>query len=249
MTNSIAGDLDLPNNSIHLWLGVPPSDPVVVSAMEPELVLSATEAERWRRIVWPASRDLFAWAHISLRRVLSAYAPVDPAAWEFRLGELGRPEIVEGLQHQGLRFNLSHTEGMVAIVVNRWFDAGVDVERVGRVADIDSVARTSFSSAERSLLDTVPRTAKHELFAKLWTLKEAHLKARGLGGNVSLADFSFDPYRRNGVDFTCAEGTNVDPLDWSFAVRSVADGHVLAVACAPEDPSEPPEISRFDLGG
>ena len=66
-------------------------------------------------------------AHALARLTLSRYAPVPPEAWSFSLGEHGRPEI-EGPSDAGrLRFNLSHTRGMVACAVVRELDIGVDV--------------------------------------------------------------------------------------------------------------------------
>ena len=79
-------------------------------------VLDSEEAQRWKRYHKKESQDLFLVAHVATRFVLSTYGSVDPAGWVFERGENGRPELVGG--PAGMRFNISHTEGMVAVLVH-----------------------------------------------------------------------------------------------------------------------------------
>ncbi len=244
-----AGLLELPDNAIHLWVGPPKLENAALLVTDAEAVLSPEEQQRWNRLLRPADQERFAYAHVALRRVLSQYAPTEPAAWMFHADQHGRPEIIHATAAQDLRFNLSHADGMVAVVVHRGFDAGVDVERVGRVSDIDSVARTSYSPDERSLLQDASNAEQPELFTKIWTLKEAFLKATGIGGHVSLADFTFDPTPPDGITFSCTPQSGVDASAWTLALSHEADEHILAVACRPDDRLNPPTITRFDLSG
>ncbi len=243
--------VELPDNHVHLWTGSPPSDPDVLQALRPEAVLSDEEQQRWKRLQRVADRNLFAWSHAMLRNVLSSYYAIELADWTYRIGERGRPEIGDGHDVDGLRFNMSHTPGLVAIIVNRAFDAGVDVEQIGRVADIESVARTTCSTSEQSLLASLDHRPRAEMFARIWTLKESLLKATGQGGYVDLANYSFEPQRSGDVVFTTTDA-DINPATWKFTTSSEPNNHLLTIACNPHQPTAQPKpaqptISRFDL--
>jgi len=243
--------LELPANHIHVWTGEPPADGSALAKLAPETVLSNDEQQRWRRFQRTSDQDLFAWAHVSLRRVLSRYVLVDPRDWEFREGPHGRPEITSVLGTD-LCFNLSHTEGMMAIIVNRSFDAGVDVEKVGRVANIESVARTSFSDAEQRLVQDAPPSERAAKFVEIWTLKEAYLKAQGLGISVDLKSFSFDPNDPAEVRLSHHGGDSSRhgnaPENWFFEIFTKASNHVVAVASRSASAIVRPTIIERHLG-
>jgi 4'-phosphopantetheinyl transferase len=113
---------------------------------------------------------------------------VPPGDWRFRVGAHGRPEIAAPASP--LRFNVSHTPGlaMVSVAVGR--DVGVDVERVPGAVPFEVVDR-SFAPTERELVRSAPPGEQPARFAEIWTLKEAYVKARGLGLSLDLDGFAF----------------------------------------------------------
>jgi 4'-phosphopantetheinyl transferase len=151
-------------------------------------LLTAGERERLERYHFQRDRQLYLATRSLLRRSLSRAAGVPPGAWRFEAGAHGRPEIASPLSP--LRFNASHTRGlvMVAVVVGR--DIGVDVECVPESAPLDVVDR-SFAPAERAIVRSAPAGEQPARFAELWTLKEAYVKARGLGLSLALEGFAF----------------------------------------------------------
>ena len=114
-----------------------------------------------------------------LRRVLSRYLPVDPGAWRFGNGPYGRPDILEPVCP--LRFSVAHTGGLIVIGVCAGAEVGVDVERRDRGRVPLPVADRWFAPAEAAALRALPVAARRRRFLELWTLKEAYVKARGLG--------------------------------------------------------------------
>lgn len=159
-----------------------------------ERVLSADERARLSAFRLEADRLAHLSAHGLVRSALSARAPaVAPEAWTFRVGPRGRPEVDRPATHRGLRFNLSHTRGMVGCVVTDGVPCGIDVERSDGAADVDLLAPGVLSPAERRRLDGLDDAARRAAFFRHWTLKEAYAKARGDGVGIPLDACEFDP--------------------------------------------------------
>ena len=169
----------------------------------------------------------------TLRFVLSKYAAIAPQDWRFELSEHGRPQLSR--EHAGvpglsdLRFNISHTEGLIAIAVSRQGEVGVDVENVdARPAPID-VASAYFAPAELAALQQVPADRQSTAFFRYWTLKESYIKARGLGLSLPLDQFSFVLHSDQSIGFSTAPALNDPAAQWRFWQFGVAGSHVLAL--------------------
>lgn len=171
---------------------------------------------------------LFLIAHALLRFALSHYADVAPEGWRFTTGEHGRPRIAADAGLPRLGFSLSHTPGLVACVVSDEIDCGIDVEGLGRVADPRGLARRYFSKAENAELDLLPDRDVDARFVEMWTLKEAYVKARGLGLAIPLDGFSFDCRSERGIE--AAFGASVDDRseNWQFLQVPAGSKHLLA---------------------
>ena len=178
----------LEDGSVHLWQTdvLAASDRDLLSSYE--RLLSKEESARHRRFLRERDRDLFLVAHALVRTTLSRYCPVSPGAWEFEMGERGRPEIA-GPVDAGLRFNLSHTPGRAVCAVARDRDVGVDVERLSRVTQPLLIADRFFAPAEIAALRASHESQRRQRFFELWTLKESYIKARGLGLAIPLDQF------------------------------------------------------------
>ena len=99
--------------------------------------LSAEERTRCARLAFASDRRDFIAAHALLRHALSAHGHRDAREWLFIPDANGKPELASAPgERPQLAFNLSHTRGLVACVVARDVDVGIDVERVGSGTDI-----------------------------------------------------------------------------------------------------------------
>ena len=153
-------------------------------------LLAAAERERCARYMFMSNRIESTAARALVRSALSRYAAIAPTAWTFRQGEHGKPELAGPAGAPPLSFNVSHTEGLVACLVARERAVGVDVEFLGRRSDIALLARRCLSVAERESLWALPEPAQRQRFLIHWTLKEAYLKARGIGIGLPLAEIT-----------------------------------------------------------
>ena len=196
-------------------------------------VLDAEEAQRWRRYLTSESRALFLVAHVTTRAVLSHYGDRAPESWKFDRGANGRPEIAGG--SPGIRFNISHTEGMVAVLVHGEADCGVDIEHPWRSTDMRSVSRRVFTDAEQAALFSQPPEARADRFYQLWTLKEAFIKAKGKGFALPLRQFSFELLEEQSgdeqlIEFDCDPALDPAPNQWQFFTHRPESGHIVSIA-------------------
>jgi 4'-phosphopantetheinyl transferase len=160
---------------------------------------------------------------------------VDPGAWRFVPGEPGKPHISGPPVDPPLWFNLSGTRGLVACAVSRGSPIiGVDVETIEPTADMLDVAAQFFSTGEVEALSVLAPDEQPRRFLTLWTLKEAYLKARGLGiPAISLPDVAFALGADGCIGLSLAPSLGDEPTGWRFASIEVSADHLLAVAVRP----------------
>jgi 4'-phosphopantetheinyl transferase len=159
-------------------------------------VLDDAERARAARFRFDADRETYRAAHVLLRRALSALAPPAPARWRFVAGSHGRPEIDTAAcpAAAGLRFNLSHGRGLVCCAVTRAAPVGVDGECRRPLRDRAALAERFFAPSEAAAVHAAEGAgsdAAAERFYAFWTLKEAYVKALGLGLSMGLDRFAF----------------------------------------------------------
>jgi len=207
----------IPGDRVDLWYVSGQGTDSSVLLGRYRAILAPDEIARQARFARERDRRLFLVSRVLARTTLSRYAPVAPEAWRFAAGPLGRPEIAgpPGLPH--LRFNVTHTPGLVACVVALSHDVGVDAERLDRRIAHGDLARRVLSRDEIQMLERLPEPARRAAFLDLWTLREAYIKARGAGVLRVPADalgFKLEPGGEPAVFF--GAGWPDDPVRWRF---------------------------------
>jgi 4'-phosphopantetheinyl transferase len=188
--------------------------------------LAPDERERYERMANEDGRRQQLLARGMQRAVLSRYEPsIAPSEWRFERGPGGRPELAPPFAALGLNFNVAHTAGIAAIAVGRVPRIGVDVEACDRGVPVH-VARRYFSAREAAALDALPPEARPRRFLRLWTLKEAYLKALGEGipGGLDRVNFTLDDSPDIAFEHAGDPGAG-----WVFREFS-ASGFLLALA-------------------
>jgi 4'-phosphopantetheinyl transferase len=195
-------------------------------------LLTTAERQREARFMFEADRDAFLLAHALTNSTLAELTGASADALVFEVGAHGRPELVQRRAGPRLRFNLSHTHGLVACALSFEHDVGVDVEHVDRRVGIAEVAPRVFSPREREGLDAQETDAlRRARFFELWTLKEAYIKAIGKGLSAPLAQITFE-LEESGPRVVFGPGVADDATRYRVAVRALGPQHVLAWAIA-----------------
>jgi len=212
-------------------------DPVSAAESAEERYASLNPAERQRAesFYFAPDRQAYVAAHALLRHSLSAVIPGEPADWRFVTGPLGKPQLADPPPGFDLRFNLSHCRSRVAVALALDVDVGVDVEALDRTARIDpDIADAYFAPDEAAALRAIGDEARRrEQFLRLWTLKEACIKATGRGLSQPLDEFSVDPER------LLVRSQPLPMAELRLAQWRVAE-HLVAVAVNWSPGQEPP---------
>lgn len=112
-------------------------------------------------------------------------------------------------------------------------------ERVEPSIPIDELTDNCFTSGEVAALRRCPDHARPALFVELWTLKEAFLKATGLGLTGALNTVPFEVDAHGSIRFAPPPG--VDAHGWHFNLLAPSDCTRVAVAVR-SDLDEPPRF-------
>ena len=107
-----------------------------------------------------------------LRLLIGEFLQVRPEHVAFAYSATGKPAVC------GIEFNVAHSGDVILLATHR-SNIGVDVEHLDRRVDVAALARLCFTRRERALI--LEGAAIQKAFFRLWTRKEAWLKAIGTG--------------------------------------------------------------------
>lgn len=163
-------------------------------------LLDQDEASRCERYLVDGARRQFLLSRGAVRLLLADRLGCSPGKVTFRTGRNGKPDVVLDGVRTPIYFNLSHsgTSGLIAVSPSR--SVGVDVEERRDRIDLDGVAKRVFSESERAALLRLMQPEKTQLFFRLWTLKEALIKAKGTGFSYNPAGFAVPQAVLGGAD-------------------------------------------------
>ncbi|MCA6119167.1 4'-phosphopantetheinyl transferase superfamily protein [Bradyrhizobium sp. WSM 1738] len=144
-------------------------------------MLDAEETERLVRFRHLEDRMSYLAAHAGARMLLGRLIDVPAKTLRFEPSAHGKPALVAG--PADFDFSLSHARGAVAVAAAR-MSIGVDIEPLREVDDMASISEIALAEEERKVLWSAPAALRSRLFLRYWTLKEALLKAAGLGFTI-----------------------------------------------------------------
>lgn len=174
-------------------------------------------------------------AHALTRLALAQAVSAQPSSLSFVDGPHGKPAVHRNGQPAPISFNLSHAKGMVGLAVLAQPDVpvGFDLECLDRRIDLDIADRYFRPEEVNWLVDLAP-DERPRGFLRLWTLKEALIKATGEGLSRALDSFWFDVFPPR-LHFVPTDGTE---SDWRFEQRIVDDSFVAAAGLRQSDGSD-----------
>jgi 4'-phosphopantetheinyl transferase len=140
-------------------------------------LLDASELARAARFRFEHDRTTYVLAHALWRLALGSCLGIDASRVRFAHTAAGQPQ----LPGTGLATSLSHSGSAIAIAIGKVAIVGIDIERAPARVSLAALIPTICTAAERERLDALPEAAREPALLRLWTRKEALLKAFGLG--------------------------------------------------------------------
>ncbi len=223
----------LVGDEVHLWLAELDLPDAEVESLGRVL----SEAERARAAKFKFERDRRRWAVSRgiLRTLLARY--VDVAAEDLQLveGAGGKPQLdCPGNSARDIQFNLSHSGDLCLYAVALGKAVGVDLEKIREDVEADTIARQFFTAREAKMVAQAKGEARANLFARLWTCKEAFLKATssGLGKGMN----GFEIHLEKEAWLADAAGKKMEGWELreigpvaGYAAAVVLEGHAFTV--------------------
>jgi 4'-phosphopantetheinyl transferase len=215
--------LVLAANDVHVWrIGLDRENWSTSLTSGP---LADDEVARARRFRFEDDRRRFVVCRVDRRMILSRYLDCSPAEIRFRIGAHGKPFLDPATHGELVRFNVSHSHEL-ALVAVATSEVGVDIERVRPLEDVDAIVARHFSHREQAAFTQAAPAERLRTFFRQWTLKEAWLKASGVGlsGPLNAVDVTIGGHRPARL--------LTDDAEWSVRLLRPSVGYVAALAVA-----------------
>lgn len=204
--------LSLPSGAAHVWrvrLEQPPE-----RVDEFLRTLDNEERNRAGRFHFAKHRRHFVVARGVLRLLLGRYLGIQPEAVQFYYGSHGKPLLDGEHRASTLRFNASHSGELALYAFVQNYEVGVDVEYIKQDFSTEEIAERFFSPHEIETITAREKPDRAAAFFRLWTRKEAYIKAIGTGLSHPLNTFD----------------VTVPIPDWSIVDLDVGQGYSAALA-------------------
>ncbi|MFF4402813.1 4'-phosphopantetheinyl transferase family protein [Streptomyces sp. NPDC001480] len=231
------GRLDGPREAapVKLWLCSNEDLAPEVAGILAAHWLDEQEHDTAGRFLFERDRRQYLVAHTLVRRALALEAGLAEAELVIWRSSRGRPFLqppADGLPRGGPRldFNLSHASGYNLLGIVRDHRIGVDIELLDRDDHAISTVLGTFTREEQAwVAEAGPGRERQRRVLRLWTLKEAYSKARGLGLGLDFDSFAFTLADHRGVQgFRPPED---DPMRrWHFAELEPVPDVLVAIA-------------------
>lgn len=157
------------------------------------------DGERQRCVRYlPGPRRHFVLCRAALRSILCSYLDCSNSRLTFPVTEFQKPLAFVGDEVAAISFNVSHSgeHGLIAISLSG--RVGVDVEEVAPKRHLQSLIESVMGPDEQRELAQLAESRKLRQFFRLWTCKEALIKALGTGFSTDISGFQVPANMRAG---------------------------------------------------
>ena len=191
--------------------------------------LAEDEKARANRFYFDHDREHYIVARGLLRQLLGSYLQLPAVQITFAYGEHGKPELAAEQAASGVKFNVSHAQGVALLAFALQAEVGVDIEQVRPLEDAEEVAERFFSKNEVAAFTAVPAAQKPRAFFNCWTRKEAFIKVIGEGLSCPLDSFDVTLKPGDPANLLQVKGSLEAAARWELHNLEPAMGYAAAV--------------------
>ena len=179
--------------------------------------LDVEEQARWQRYQHDGSRRRFALCRSALRAALCEQFGCLNSQLAFATSDHGKPYAVCQGAAVPVSFNVSHSGAHGLIALAAAGRLGVDVEERKRPHHLDGLISSVMGPDEQAELASARGCRKLRLFFNYWTLKEALIKAIGLGLALDMAQLEIPAAMRRGEAASIFRFPQLPTVRWRLA--------------------------------
>jgi 4'-phosphopantetheinyl transferase len=223
---------NLPTERIDLWIVPLAAAPERTDALSQ--FLSADERARAARFKFDRDRGRYVVGRGTLREILAFYLGTRPGEIGFAYGEHGKPMLADRAASRDIEFNASGSQDLAVCAVTVGRKVGVDIEFSARPMD-EALITACLSAAERRAYATLSSEEKPAAFYRLWTLKEAYLKATGDGLSREMSALELTCLPEKPARLLADPWATAELGSWQFIEFAPAPRHIGALAVADGD--------------
>jgi 4'-phosphopantetheinyl transferase len=176
------------NHEVHLW------QVLLTDFIKKEQallnLLSPDEVNRALRFHSAIHKQRYIITRGLLRKTLSLYTDMAPAEIAFSYNLQGKPFLQNN--PFAVQFNVAHSAEIAVYAMTLHKKIGIDIEKI-KLNFNERVAKRFFSLPEYEILMALKGEAQVKAFYRIWSSKEAVIKAVGAGIFVPLPDFTIFP--------------------------------------------------------
>ncbi len=223
---------------VHVWQAN--MDALSIYPKDISKVLSPDELDRANKFKFPKDREHFILRRYQLRFILSKYCVCQPNEVMLRYNSYKKPFIYIP-EFEGIKFNLSFSGNLMVVGLSKNNDIGIDIEKVRQMHDLENIAMENFSLQEVKYLKGT--SDKTTTFFKIWTRKEAFIKATGNGMYYLLKSFCVNINSSWSYEHLVIFNHPMESRLWRTAALNISDGYIASMAIK----SDKFQISYFQL--
>jgi 4'-phosphopantetheinyl transferase len=150
-------------------------------------ILSEDEKRKYGRFQFTEDKLRFLKARYILRTTASAYhGNCNPEDMQISFNSFGKPYFSD----IPLQFSITHSGNAAAVAFANSFPIGIDIEFRRQMSDMNQLSHRFFSDPELEFLKELSGDNLINNFFRIWSAKEAYLKALGIGVSKELKSFS-----------------------------------------------------------
>ena len=192
-------------------------------------LLSPAEKARGDRFRFPVDQQRLVVGRGVARLLLGAGCGCPPARVRLTTNAFDKPLLAPD-QGPPLTFNISHGGERVLVAVGVDRPVGVDVEPLNLPPDYLAISRQQFAADEQEALFSAPPDTHAATFFRIWTRKEAFIKAHGAGLSLPLDAFSVAAQAGERPVLLRTAWDPADAAEWQLIDIDAGADHAAALA-------------------
>jgi 4'-phosphopantetheinyl transferase len=220
--------LKLLDNEVHIWSYS--LDPEAVNIALYQILLSPKEVIQKNKYITQTLKDKYTISRGGLRRILSKYLSISSEIIDFSYSNFGKPSIVSSQNAENVFFNLSHSNNLALCIVSSLPDIGVDVELRKPILNVLDVAKLVCTEEEYQILLDDGEKNLQKNFYRIWTRKEALVKALGVGLSCSLDCLSVTFLENASPKLLKLNWRGENPVRWHLGDLDIKENYTAAYA-------------------